>query len=133
VEYLVREEASNKVVNILARKGPIEIGRGENRAQSLLLKRKAFAHENEVRLIWVCDDNRAVDKAMTVNVNPNDFIDEVTFDPRLIQFERNERQKNANSLGYEGAFADSGLYQKTFFQTVLPWDWEDWEEPKTAK
>lgn len=133
VEYLAREETSNRVVNILARKGPIEIGRGENRAQSLLLKRKAFAHEDEVRLIWVSDDKRKLNEVMTVNVNPNDFIDEVTFDPRLIEFERRERQTSATALGYKGAFADTGLYQRALYQTPLPWDWDDWEDPKTAK
>lgn len=133
VEYLSKEEASQKVVNALAKNGPIEIGRGESRAQSLLLKRKAFSHEDEVRLIWVCGDKREVEKAMTVNVNPNDFIDEVTFDPRLIRFELLERQQSAKALGYEGAFAESGLYQKMFFQTMLPWNWEDWEHSKITE
>lgn len=129
VEYLPREEASQKIVDILARKGPIEMGRGENRAQSLLLKRQAFSHEDEVRLIWVCGDQRDVEEVMTVNVQPNDFIEEVTFDPRLIRFELLERQQSAKGLGYEGAFAESTLYSKTFFQTLLPWNWEDWEKP----
>ncbi len=133
VEYLEREEASQKVVNTLGNIGPVEIGRGENRARSLLLKRKAFSHEDEVRLIWVCDDKREIDKAMTVNVNPNDFIDEVTFDPRLIRFELLERQQRAKALGYEGAFTESGLYQKTFFQTLLPWNWEDWEHSEATE
>lgn len=117
---------------MLAQKGPVEIGRGENRAQSLLLKRKAFSHEDEVRLIWVCSDKRDVEQAMTVNVDPNDFIDEITFDPWLIRFELLERQERAKALGYVGTFADSGLYQKTFFQTVLPWNWEDWEGSMTT-
>lgn len=127
VEYLKEQEASQKVVNTLAKIGPLEIGRGENRAQSLLLKRKAFSHEDEVRLIWVENSHREFEKAMTVNVIPNDFIDEVTFDPRLRTFELRERMQSAKALGYEGKFADSGLYQKTFFQTILPWNWEDWE------
>lgn len=120
------------VVNTLAGKGPVEIGRGEHRAQSLLLKRQAFAHEDEVRLIWVCDDKRDVDKVMTVNVNPNDFIEEVTFDPRLVRFELLERQQRAKALGYEGTFTESAVYQKAFFQTALPWNWEDWEHSETA-
>lgn len=127
VEYLPEEEVSQKMVNILAQKGPVGIGRGESRAQSLLLKREPFSHENEVRLIWVCDDKRECERTMTVNVAPNDFIEEVTFDPRLVRFELLERQQSAKALGYEGPFAESGLYQKTFFQTVLPWNWEDWE------
>jgi len=132
VQYLAKEEATQMVVNTLAGKGPVEIGRGEHRAQSLLLKRQAFAHEDEVRLIWVCDDKRDVDKVMTVNVNPNDFIEEVTFDPRLVRFELLERQQRAKALGYEGTFTESAVYQKAFFQTALPWNWEDWEHSETA-
>jgi hypothetical protein len=129
VEYLANNAASQKIVDILAKEAPVEMGRGEFRAQSLLLKRQAFAHEDEVRLIWVCDDRREVDKPMTINVDPNEFIEEVTFDPRLIRFELLERQQSAKALGYEGSFAESGLYQRTFFQTVLPWNWEDWGHP----
>lgn len=129
VEYLPREEASQKLVDILASKGPVEMGRGESRAQSLLLKRQAFSHEDEVRLIWVCGDQRDIEEVMTVNIQPNDFIEEVTFDPRLIRFELLERQQSAKGLGYEGAFVESTLYSKTFLQTVLPWNWEDWERP----
>jgi hypothetical protein len=132
VEYLGNDEASQKIADILRNKGPVEMGRGMNRAQSLLLKRKAFSHEDEVRLIWVCDDRREVEKAMTVNVNPNDFIDEVTFDPRLKRFELLERQQSAKALGYEGAFIEGGLYQRTLFQTFVPWNWEEWEGPASA-
>jgi hypothetical protein len=132
VEYLPHEEASQKIVNILSNKGPVEIGRGENRAQSLLLKRQAFSHEDEVRLIWVCDVQRDVPKPMTVNANPNDFIEEVTFDPRLIRFELLERQQSAKALGYEGAFAESRRYMRALIQTPLPWNWEDWDSPAEA-
>lgn len=66
---------------------------------------------------------------MTVNINPNDFIEEVTFDPRLVRFELVERQQRAKALGYAGALTEPDLYQKTFFQTVLTWNWEDWEHP----
>ena len=100
----------------------------KNRAQSLLLKRRAFAHEDEVRLIWVNKDQRGANDPLTINVDPNDFIDDVRFDPRIIEFERKERQERANALGYEGPFSNSMLYQKTFFQTILPWNWEDWEK-----
>jgi hypothetical protein len=129
VEYLPHDQASQKIVNVLANKGPIEMGRGENRAQSLLLKRQAFSHEDEVRLIWICEDRRDVEQAMTVNVEPNDFIEEVTFDPRLIRFELLERQQSAKALGYEGTFAESTRYARTLFQTGVPWNWEDWESP----
>lgn len=127
VQYLAFDEATNRVSNILRSIGPYEMGRGLNRAESLLLKRTAFSHEDEVRLIWVCDGQREVREPLTVNLEPNDFIDEVRFDPRIIAFERNEREDRARALGYKGPFSDSMLYQRVFFQTILPWDWEQWE------
>ncbi len=127
VEYLSGNQATQNVTNILARIGPREMGRGENRAQSLLLKRKAFSHEDEVRLIFVCIDTRKLPEPLTVNLEPNDFIDEILYDPRLILFERREREEKARSLGYRGPFAESSLYQRTLFKTILPWNWGDWE------
>lgn len=127
VEYAPQHDTSQRVVNILSRIGPYEMGRGENRAQSLLLKRNAFAHEDEVRLIRVNDNCDRINEPLTVNIEPNAFIEDVRFDPRLITFERREREQMARTLRYEGAFSESGLYQKTFFQTVLPWNWDEWE------
>jgi hypothetical protein len=128
VEYLEDDAVSQKIVNILGRVGPYEIGRGDNRAHSLLLKRKQFQHEDEVRLIFVADDMREMGEPLTVNVVPNDFIDDVRFDPRLVLFERRERENYARRLGYTGSFSDSGLYQSVFYQTLLPWNWDEWTE-----
>jgi hypothetical protein len=108
------------------------MGKGKARAQSLLLKRKSFSHEDEVRIIWVCNDQRDDRRPLTVNVEPNSFIEEITFDPRLISFERLEREQSARALGYEGPFVESRRYMRTFFQTILPWDWDDWEAGAAA-
>jgi len=127
VDYADTERATSIITNTLARVGPYEMARGENRAQSLLLKRTAFSHEDEARLIWVGSDRRHMDSPMTANVDPNDFIDEVRFDPRLVSFERIEREDRAKTLGYKGKFSDSLLYQRIFLQTILPWNWDEWE------
>jgi hypothetical protein len=127
VDYFDRDKATQIIQNVLARVGPYEMAHGDNRAESLLLKRSAFAHEDEVRLIWINADRRKMDEPLSINVEPNDFIDEVRFDPRLISFEREERKDRAKALGYRGAFSDSLLYQRVFFQTILPWNWEDWD------
>lgn len=128
VEYASQHDTSQRIVNILSRIGPYEMGRGENRAQSLLLKRRAFSHEDEVRLIRVTDSRDRMHEPLSVNVEPNAFIEDVRFDPRLVAFERREREQMARTLRYEGAFSESGLYQRTLFQTVLPWNWEDWKD-----
>lgn len=127
VDYSDQGKTTQIISNVLARVGPYEMARGNNRAESLLLKRSAFAHEDEVRLILVCNDRRKIDEPLTINVEPNDFIEEVRFDPRLISFERIEREDRAKTLGYRGVFSDSQLYQRIFFQTLLPWNWDEWE------
>jgi len=128
VEYVTHDEASAKIGAVLGKIGPYSMGSGENRAQALLLKRKAFSHEDEARLIWVYREPRDASKPLTVNLEPNSFIDEVRFDPRLESFERIERQERARALEYTGNFSDSLLYQKALFQTQLPWNWEEWED-----
>jgi len=125
VQY--HDHAPEIVTKILARVGPYEMGRSNNRAESLLLKRKAFAHKDEMRLIWVSSDERDGRKPISVSVDPNEFVEEIRFDPRLISFERLEREGRAKALGYQGPFSNSAAYQGVLFQTFLSWDWEEWE------
>jgi hypothetical protein len=58
-----------------------------NIIHSLFLKRKEFLHEKEVRVIYWADnvyDSRLKEnkKLVTFHINPNDFIEEISFDPR---------------------------------------------------
>ena len=58
-----------------------------NIIHSLFLKRKEFLHENEVRVIYWADnvyDSRLKEnkKLVTFHINLNDFIEEISFDPR---------------------------------------------------
>jgi hypothetical protein len=57
--------------------------------ESLFIKRKEFIHEKEVRLIIHKnidqeDENRGIEKNhLKLQVQPNELIEEITFDPRL--------------------------------------------------
>ena len=46
-----------------------------------------------------------------VPIDPNLIFEEVTFDSRLGEFERLEREAVARKLGYTGTFGDSNLYR----------------------
>ncbi|HEV8413036.1 MAG TPA: hypothetical protein VGQ49_05545 [Bryobacteraceae bacterium] len=88
----------------------------------LLLKRLAFHHEAEVRLIYVeqrIERPVAEGEFVRIPIDPNTMFDEVAFDPRLVLFERREREETALSLKYTGAFRDDGLYQGRSLQIFL--------------
>jgi hypothetical protein len=100
------------IVNNLDKLGPSAIGDGEYRAQSLLLKRVAFQHEAEVRIILIPSLQENSD-LFYVDIDPDEVFDDVRFDPRLALFERYEREKKARELGYQGPFSTDDRYLGT--------------------
>lgn len=65
------------------------------------------------------------DDMLRIPFEPNAVFEEVTFDPRLITFEREERKANARKLGYKGPFRDSMLYQGVLLQVPLKNGWKE--------
>jgi hypothetical protein len=130
VQYKTRDNIMQHLANLVCQHGPNAFGVGRLRAEQLLLKRTAFSHEDEVRLI--CVDERGIsDQEVTrIPIDPNELFEEVTFDPRLSDFERIERETVARSLGYKGPFMSSDLYKRTLIQLPLPNGWE--KPPKKA-
>jgi hypothetical protein len=92
-----------------------------NRAKLLLMKRQAFAHEGEVRLIVVRRTSNSTDSGplLRIKIDPNAVFDQITFDPRLEIFERKERETMIKNLGYAGPFCESQLYQGVILQVFL--------------
>jgi hypothetical protein len=119
VQYGDRNEIQRIIGNMIAKHGPEESGRGANMARLLLLKRDAFSHEAEVRLICVTATQQT-DDVVRARIDINETFDEVSFDPRLTAFERNERVTVARSLGYEGPIVEIDLYQKTALIVDIP-------------
>jgi hypothetical protein len=124
VRYGSREQILQELANLIGCHGPKALGHGKLRAELLLLKRDAFSHESEVRAI--CIDGRPIGEQsiIQVHVDPVQFIEEVEFDPRLLTFERREREAVARDLGYTGQFRDSGLYQGQLLEVVLRHGWK---------
>lgn len=88
-------------------------------AELMLLKRDAFEHENEVRLIYVETRKIPPSDRVTCQIAPNEVFDSVKFDPRLAIFERNERERSATGLGYTGKFETSSLYTAPLLTIIL--------------
>jgi hypothetical protein len=89
----------------------------ETLLKSLFIKRKEFSHEKEVRLIIHKNINREDElkgiehSYIALNIEPNDFIEEITFDPR-IDDEIFQTYKNVIlKMGYKNPINKSKLYE----------------------
>lgn len=125
VLYLPGDEVSQRIVNALGAIGATEMGRGDHRADMLFLKRDYFRHEDEVRLLAIFADRAAAYDPYTVQVDPNQLFTKVSFDSRLITFERREREEKARQLGYQGPFSGEEEGIRILWDVVLPDGWGD--------
>jgi hypothetical protein len=124
VQYGTRDVVQQRLANLIQKHGPSALGSGRLRAGLLLLKREAFAHEREVRLMCVDERKNVTGDVINVAIDPNVLFEEVTFDPRLVGFERLERESAARALGYTGAFGYSDLYHNTLLVIRFPSGWK---------
>lgn len=123
VIYAPAQEVSQHIVNSLSRLGATEIGRGDHRADMLFLKRDYFRHEDEVRLLAIFDNQSAVFETYTVQIDPNRLFSKVEFDPRLVTFERREREAKARELGYSGEVGGAEETIQILWDVELPNGW----------
>jgi hypothetical protein len=123
VRYGEGHAIQQHIVDLIGQHGPREIGRGQLRAELQLLKRQAFAHEAEVRMICVDDGRGDQQPFVQIPINPSKLFDEVTFDPRVM--ERSEREEQARRLGYTGPFGNSDLYRGYFTIANFPNGWKE--------
>jgi hypothetical protein len=83
---------------------------GREYAKSLLLKRRAFSHENEVRLI--CYRREQYDEdVLHIPMSPEEIFDVVIFDPRMTVSDYEERRATIAKLLYTTRIKRSGLYE----------------------
>jgi hypothetical protein len=92
--------------------------------QSLLIKRKAFEYENEVRLIFNAPNSDGIDFSKIANtwsltdnyflfkIDINDVIEEITFHPFLDEKHCIEMEKEIRALNYKGEIKHSKLFTK---------------------
>ena len=119
VKYMSQEELLQGVTNRVGEVGKTIFDNPDNLATLALLKRQAFSHESEVRLMFVRDDPTPETKLMRVQIDPNEIFDEVTFDPRL-EVEQGERMNVARDLGYTGNFGQLSIYEQSILMVHLP-------------
>jgi hypothetical protein len=122
VSYRDDAEIRQILTNLVENPGPHSVGRGQLRAELLLLKRRFFSHEAEVRMICVDDSEGPEQKMIWIPILPEIF-DEVQFDPRLGTNERFEREHLIRGLGYAGRFGASDSYQGILLDLCFPRGW----------
>ncbi|MCE5309703.1 MAG: hypothetical protein LLG20_18880 [Acidobacteriales bacterium] len=120
VQYLGKDTLLQEIANAVGTAGLNAFEHPANRAKLLLMKRDAFAHEAEVRLMLVRHGGNSSNALLRIHIDPSAVFDEISFDPRLATFERREREIAFRNHGYTGQFRESGLYQRVILQVVLP-------------
>ena len=77
--------------------------------ETLLIKRKEFEHEKELRLIYRTDN--AANPLYKYEIDPNDFIEEVLFDPRTDDsLCQSMEQRLRTEFNFTGKISKSNLY-----------------------
>ncbi len=83
---------------------------GAGQAQTLLFKRSAFKHENEIRLIFNSQGKEKSD-LHRYPIDPFDLIDDIVFDPRIDYKEFAQYKKDLQKSGFKNRIVKSILYQ----------------------
>jgi len=83
---------------------------GRGQASTLLLKRMAFSHEKEVRLIYN-SPNELHSDIYEFDINPFNLIDQIVFDPRIEDSNYKADKELLRNWGYEKGIVKSGLYK----------------------
>lgn len=107
VQYLP-EKSLTQFAQRAIQPGYLKLSR--NAAGTLLVKRPAFRHESEVRLLVRCDGDRA-DGLFRYVVDPHSLVDQLMLDPRLSPAEAEQAKREIRcTTAYEGKILRSLLY-----------------------
>lgn len=87
-------------------------------AQTMLMKRKSFEYEDEVRLI-VRDKDKRNDNLLRISMNINDLVEEIIFDPWIKPDLYEQKMNELIENGYTGNITRSSLYDKPFFKVKI--------------
>lgn len=88
---------------------------GDKTIECLLIKREAFDHEKEIRLVYRADsmssDPQLNNDIYQFDFDPLSTLDEITFDPRLLDSDyQTELATLKTKYGYTGIVNKSDLY-----------------------
>jgi len=122
VKYMEESQLRTYVVNAVGTYREKAFGESTGHADALLLKRSAFAHEHEVRLLYVDADRKYVGKEfIEVPIDVNAVIEEIILDPRVRAGGGGEQKRTEwlKANGFKNKIDASNLYLRTMFQIPL--------------
>lgn len=83
---------------------------GWGQASTFFFKRWAFRHEKEVRIIYKKYGNSS-NNIFQYQINPNEMIDEIIFDPRMALDTYRKNKSFLKNKGFDKKIAQSNLYK----------------------
>lgn len=81
-------------------------------AEALLIKRKAFDYEFEVRLIYVEGKNEDKSEVFRYKINPNELIELIAFDPRMDEYLCRAYRMIFRKAGLKCSIVQADTYKK---------------------
>ncbi|MCW4469460.1 hypothetical protein OGH69_10825 [Flavobacterium sp. MFBS3-15] len=84
---------------------------GKGQASTLMLKRLAFTHEREIRIVYHNDQCQTSDKVYPYPIDPNKCFQEIVVDPRIPKDVYLEIKKIIKQSGFKNRIIQSGLYK----------------------
>lgn len=90
VEYLSNQKLRTKINDIV---NDDKFPQLSCLIQSLFIKRTAFKHEREIRLIYI-EHEKTKHEPYLYHINPNEFIDQIMIDPRLSKKDADRLKKD---------------------------------------
>ena len=120
VKYLDQQAFLQEMANRIAADRDAGFCSVKAHANYLLLKRDAFCHEHEVRLIYVDKDQEFGNRNhIDCPVDANTLIEQITLDPRLLPDQEGARIKKLRDDGFRGTINKSELYSMVVLNVVL--------------
>lgn len=109
VQYLSKE----KLVDLLQENASDlifdQLGKGQ--ASTLMLKRLAFTHEKEIRVVYHNHNCNPTDKIYSYPIEPNICFEEIVIDPRIPKDVYLEIKTKIQKAGFKNKIIQSGLYK----------------------
>jgi len=110
VDYLERREIEDFLSKITF-KQLVYGGQNQKLARTLLVKRKEFEHEQEVRLLFYNFHNVSAGKVFPFSFPYDTVLEEAVLDPRLAKAEFEHRKRVLETLGCSVSIRQSDLYR----------------------
>ena len=106
-QRIIDSKAENLAINIANRNSELAI------ANTLLLKRRAFSHEDEIRFLILDPNKNSRAKFLRLNLNPLDIIQTILIDSRAKNIEVDKYiEVLKNIYKYKRRLSQSSLYNK---------------------